>query len=167
MRVRKYTQGNKNIEEIMNDNIIKKFGDKYFTSKKLHESFYDTGLFDSFKECKEGEMSDLAIFQALNSVVFIGNPMKYTTENFYSYDPLSEIFDTEYPILLGDPNRSSDIIEVLETMGGKNVNGWSGNSPDGAYGINQRGEITCIAIREINDDVLKWVLKIEDFLSLK
>ena len=167
MRVRKYTQENKNIKEIMNDNIIKKFGDKYFTSKKLYESFHDTGLFDSFKECKEGEMSDLAISQVFNSMVFNADTMKYTTEKYYSSDPLSEIFDTEYPILLGDPNRSSDIIEVLETMGGKNVNGWSGNSPEGAYGINQRGEITCVAIREINDDVLKWAQRIEDFLSLK
>lgn len=149
------------------DITVKEFGNKYFTSKKLYESFYDTGLFDSFKKCKEDDLSDLAIFQVLNSVVFNGNPMKYTTESFYSSDPVSEIFDTEYPILLGDPNRNCDIIEVLETMGGKNVNGWLGNSPEGAYGINQRGEITCIAIREINDDVLKWAQKIEDFLSLK
>lgn len=171
MRVRKYTQENKNIRRIMRDDItIKEFGDKYFTSKRLYESFYDTGLFDSFKECKEcreDSLSDLAISQVFDSMFFNADTMKYTTEKYYSSDPVSEIFDTEYPILLGDPNRSSDIIEVLETMGGKNVNGWSGNSPDGAYGINQRGEITCVAIREINDDVLKWAQKIEDFLSLK
>ena len=168
MIVRKYTQENKNIRRTMRDDItIKEFGNKYFTSKRLYDSYYDTGLFDSFRECNKDSLSDLAISQVFDSIVFNGYPMKYTTEKYYSSDPVSEIFDTEYPILLGDPNRSSDIIEVLVTMGGKNVNGWSGNSPDGAYGINQRGEITCIAIREINDDVLKWAQKIEDFLSLK
>ena len=150
----------------MNDDIIiKEFGNKYFTSKKLYESFYDTGLFDSFRECNKDSLSDLAISQVFDSIV--RDSMRYDTESLYFSDPVFEIFNTEYPIFLGDPNRSSDIIEVLETMGGKNVCNWSGNSPDGIYGINQSGEITCIAIREINDDVLKWVQKIEDFLSLK
>lgn len=168
MRVRKYTQENKNIRKIMGDDItIKEFGNKYFTSKRIYESFYDTGLFDSFEECKENGLSDLATYQIFNSIVSNGNSMKYNTESLYFSDPVSEILDTEYPIFLGDPNRSSDIIEVLETMGGKNVCKWSGNSPDGIYGINQRGEITCIEIRGINDDVLKWAQKIEDFLSLK
>ena len=69
MIVRKYTQENKNIRRIMKDDItIKEFGNKYFTSKKLYESFYDTGLFDSFKECKEcreDSLSDLAISQVI------------------------------------------------------------------------------------------------------
>lgn len=109
-----------------------------------------------------------------NNYGYFNNSLdRYKSTDLKPIDNIDDI-DTEIPMFYGSKKYHNEIIETLETFGGKNISGWACDVDSYVYCVSRRVNkpILCFRISELELiynylDEKGLIMNIRDFLGIK